>query len=80
MEAQFRPTESSTVMLEHVLTRCRGAYCAAVIISLLNLPLELPPSSPAWSPGATFLTNLPEWIARCKSIPEKQLSQTPLTT
>ncbi|CAJ2505292.1 Uu.00g126860.m01.CDS01 [Anthostomella pinea] len=26
----------------------RGAYCAAVIITLLNLPLDLSPESPAW--------------------------------
>ncbi|KAH8599639.1 terpenoid cyclases/protein prenyltransferase alpha-alpha toroid [Bisporella sp. PMI_857] len=43
----------------------RGAYCAAVIISLLNLPLDLPRDSPAWSEkGATLLTNLPEYVAR----------------
>ncbi|OCL05269.1 terpenoid cyclases/Protein prenyltransferase [Glonium stellatum] len=44
----------------------RGAFCAMVIIALLNLPLELPPGSPARIKGdETFLTNLPEWIARC---------------
>ncbi|KAH8811997.1 terpenoid cyclases/protein prenyltransferase alpha-alpha toroid [Xylogone sp. PMI_703] len=45
----------------------RGAYIAAVVISLLELPLELPQTSPAWSPGATFLTNLPEWISSCQT-------------
>jgi protein farnesyltransferase subunit beta len=50
------------------LTAYRGAYCAAVIITLLDLPLELPRESPAWSrEGATFLTGLPEWLARCRS-------------
>ena len=38
-----------------------------VIIALLNLPLELPPESPARIKGdETFLTNLPEWVARCQ--------------
>ncbi|RDW88977.1 hypothetical protein BP6252_01009 [Coleophoma cylindrospora] len=46
----------------------RGAYCAAVIITLLDLPLELSRESPAWtSNGATLLTNLPEWVAKCQS-------------
>ncbi|RFU31676.1 hypothetical protein B7463_g4703, partial [Scytalidium lignicola] len=45
----------------------RGAYIAAVVISLLDLPLELPQTSPAWSPGATFLSNLPEWIKSCQT-------------
>lgn len=52
----------------HKLTEFSGVYCAAVVITLLNLPLELPPQSPAWScEGDTFLKNLPEWIARCRS-------------
>jgi len=38
------------------------------MISLLNLPLELPRESPAWSEdGATLFTNLPEWVARCQT-------------
>ncbi|CAG8957238.1 hypothetical protein HYFRA_00009440 [Hymenoscyphus fraxineus] len=46
----------------------RGAYCATVIISLLDLPLELPKDSSAWSPEHTsFLTGLPEWVARCQT-------------
>lgn len=37
-----------------------------IIISLLNLPIELPAGSPARVNGdETFITNLPEWIARC---------------
>jgi len=51
----------------HVLIYNRGAYCAMVAISLLNLPLDLPRDSPAWSrEGDTLLTGLPEWIGRCK--------------
>ncbi|OAL52414.1 terpenoid cyclases/Protein prenyltransferase [Pyrenochaeta sp. DS3sAY3a] len=46
----------------------RGAYCSAVIISLLNLPLELPPDSPARKHGFTSFTDgLGEWVARCQS-------------
>ncbi|KAK6581491.1 hypothetical protein PZA11_006182 [Diplocarpon coronariae] len=46
----------------------RGAYIAAVIITLLDLPLELHPNSPAWSDGKTnLITGLPEWISRCQT-------------
>ncbi|KAH8668065.1 terpenoid cyclases/protein prenyltransferase alpha-alpha toroid [Tricladium varicosporioides] len=46
----------------------RGAYCAMVILSLLDLPLELPRESPAWSPdSASFLSGLAEWVARCQT-------------
>lgn len=37
-----------------------------VMISLLNLPLELPPNSKARINGdETFLTGLPEYLSRC---------------
>jgi protein farnesyltransferase subunit beta len=46
----------------------RGAYCSMTIISLLNLPLELPPDSPARIHGSeTFLTGLAEWVGRCQA-------------
>ncbi|KUJ21780.1 CaaX farnesyltransferase-like protein beta subunit Ram1 [Mollisia scopiformis] len=45
----------------------RGAYIAAVIITLLNLPLQLSKESLFWSREATLLTNLPEWISRCQT-------------
>ncbi|KAF1991857.1 terpenoid cyclases/Protein prenyltransferase [Aulographum hederae CBS 113979] len=46
----------------------RGAFCAVIILSLLNLPLELPSDSPARVKGdETFLTGLPEWISRCQT-------------
>jgi hypothetical protein len=55
--------------LTRILIAYRGAYIAAVIITLLDLPLELPRESPAWSrEGATLLTLLPEWVTRCKSL------------
>lgn len=39
-----------------------------VIISLLNLPMELPPNSKARIEGdETFLTGLPEYLSRCGS-------------
>jgi protein farnesyltransferase subunit beta len=50
--------------LTHILS---GAYCAVVIITLLDLPLDLPKDSSAWSQGGdTLLTGLPEWVGRCK--------------
>ncbi len=40
-----------------------------MIITLLNLPLELPRDSPAWTnESATLLTGLGEWIRRCRSL------------
>lgn len=45
----------------------RGAYCAAVIISLLNLPLTLSLDSPARAAGHTELfSGLGEWIRQCE--------------
>ena len=47
----------------------RGAYCGMVIITLLNLPFELPPDSPArWVGDETFLTNLEKWLTRCQTL------------
>ncbi|KAF7558949.1 hypothetical protein G7046_g5219 [Stylonectria norvegica] len=46
----------------------RGAYCAAVIISLLNLPLDLSPDSPACAAGHSGLfTGLAEYVRRCQT-------------
>lgn len=46
----------------------RGAYCASVIISLLNIPRNLSTDSPACSAGHTDLFDgLPEWVARCQT-------------
>ncbi|RKF82890.1 Protein farnesyltransferase subunit beta [Golovinomyces cichoracearum] len=46
----------------------RGAYCAVVIIALLNLPIELERESPLWSrEGMSLLSGLPEWISRCQT-------------
>ncbi|KAI9782769.1 MAG: CAAX farnesyltransferase (FTase) subunit beta [Peltula sp. TS41687] len=51
-----------------LLTALSGAYCALVMISLLNLPLELPPESPARTTHEdTFLTGLPEYLSRCQT-------------
>ncbi|POR34414.1 Protein farnesyltransferase subunit beta [Tolypocladium paradoxum] len=45
----------------------RGAYCAAVIISLLNIPLDLSPDSPACAAGHTGLfSGLGEWAKRTR--------------
>lgn len=46
----------------------RGAYCSMTIISLLNLPLELPPDCPAQKAGLhSFTDNLGDWIGKCQT-------------
>ncbi|KAL7960084.1 beta subunit of hypothetical CAAX farnesyltransferase [Trichoderma compactum] len=46
----------------------RGAYCAAVVVSLLNLPLNLSPESPAYAAGHTDLfSGLGEWVRLCQT-------------
>ncbi|KAI1845992.1 hypothetical protein JX265_000918 [Neoarthrinium moseri] len=46
----------------------RGAYCAAVIISLLNLPLDLSSDSPARAAGVTDLfAGLDSYVRRCQT-------------
>lgn len=46
----------------------RGAFCALVAISLLNLPLELPQDAPARNNGfTTFTDGLGEWVSQCQS-------------
>ena len=46
----------------------RGAYCALVALSLLNLPLELPPDSPARAAGLkTFTDRLGPYLSRCQT-------------
>ncbi|KAJ8128588.1 hypothetical protein O1611_g5047 [Lasiodiplodia mahajangana] len=49
-------------------TDVRGAYCAAVIITLLKLPLDLPSDTP--SPGAKppdLFTGLGDYVRRCQT-------------
>ncbi|KAK4166414.1 protein farnesyltransferase subunit beta [Cladorrhinum sp. PSN259] len=47
----------------------RGAYCASVIITLLDLPLDLTPESPASKPdgGANLFTGLADYVRRCQT-------------
>jgi protein farnesyltransferase subunit beta len=46
----------------------RGAYCAHVAVSLLDLPLELPPDAPARAAGlTTFSDGLGNYISRCQA-------------
>ncbi|KAL1857000.1 hypothetical protein VTK73DRAFT_8158 [Phialemonium thermophilum] len=46
----------------------RGGYCAAVIISLLNIPLDLTPESPAWREDSpTLFSGLAEYVGRCQT-------------
>lgn len=46
----------------------RGAYCAMIAVSLLNLPLSLTHDcEAAKQKGATLITGLGAWIGRCQS-------------
>ncbi|CAO2655793.1 Nn.00g045960.m01.CDS01 [Neocucurbitaria sp. VM-36] len=46
----------------------RGAFCAVVILSLLNLPLDLPQDAPARKHGLTSFTDyLGDWVSQCQS-------------
>ncbi|KAI4871072.1 terpenoid cyclases/Protein prenyltransferase [Hypoxylon rubiginosum] len=46
----------------------RGAYCAAVLITLLNLPLDLLPGSPARTTDRSNLfTGLGDYVRRCQT-------------
>jgi len=48
----------------------RGAYCAAVLITLLQLPLDLPTDSPAYTPERPDLfSGLADYVRRCKLFP-----------
>ena len=51
----------------HLLMRkTRGAYCAMVMIVLLDLPMDLPPEASARDFGHdTFVSGLPEYLSRC---------------
>ncbi|KAL8850792.1 MAG: hypothetical protein Q9221_004290 [Calogaya cf. arnoldii] len=57
----------------------RGGYCSMVLISLLNLPLSLPPEAPARRAGLeSFLDGLPEYMSRCQTF-EGGISGSPQT-
>lgn len=47
----------------------RGGYCAAVIVSLLGLPIDLTRESPAWNgeEGRTLFSGLGEYVRRCQT-------------
>jgi protein farnesyltransferase subunit beta len=55
----------------------RGTYCALVILSLLNLPMELPHDAPSRAAGfMTFNDGVGEYISRCQTY-EGGISGTP---
>ncbi|KAI4108117.1 MAG: hypothetical protein LQ339_002389 [Xanthoria mediterranea] len=57
----------------------RGGYCSMVMISLLNLPLSLPPEAPARRAGLeSFMDGLPEYMSRCQTF-EGGISGSPQT-
>lgn len=60
----------SLLMILVLTSERRGAYCAAVIVSLLNLPMDLKPESPAWtSDHPTLFTKLADYVQRCMYLP-----------
>jgi protein farnesyltransferase subunit beta len=65
---RVKQADGGFCMAEGAEEDIRGAYCAATIISLLNLPLELPPESPARKAGLErFTDRLGEWVGRCQT-------------
>ncbi|KAJ3943427.1 CAAX farnesyltransferase (FTase) subunit beta [Colletotrichum fioriniae] len=59
----------------------RGAYCAAVIVTLLSLPLDLSTDSPAWTPERpTLFTGLADYVRRCAIELEDQPSEASFTS
>ena len=68
-EVDVRYSQHALSKIEARLMSNRGAYCAMVMISLLNLPLELPPGSPVRVKGMkSFLDGLPQWLSRCEIV------------
>lgn len=46
----------------------RGAFCAAVMICLLGLPVDMPVEERRRvGGGVTLLSGLAEWVGKCKS-------------
>ncbi|KAI0864486.1 terpenoid cyclases/Protein prenyltransferase [Xylaria cubensis] len=46
----------------------RGAYCAAVLVTILKLPLDLPSDSPSYTPEQPNLfTGLADYVRRCQT-------------
>lgn len=66
---RMKQTDGGFTMASEGEEDIRGAFCALVVISLLNLPLELPPDAPSRAHGmTTFLDKLGEWISRCQNL------------
>jgi protein farnesyltransferase subunit beta len=50
-----------------IVDNSSGAYCAMVLISLLDLPIDLPSTSAAkLEDEDTLVTRLPEYLSGCK--------------
>jgi protein farnesyltransferase subunit beta len=65
---RMKQTNGGFTMCEGGEEDIRGAFCALVIISLLNLPLELPQDAPTRKHGlTTFTDGLGEWVSQCQS-------------
>lgn len=65
---RMKQSDGGFTMAEGGEEDIRGAFCAVVILSLLNLPLELPPGAPARANGRTsFIDGLGDWVSKCQS-------------
>ena len=65
---QMKQADGGFTMCEGGEEDIRGAFCAVVVLSLLNLPLELPQDAPAREQGlTTFTDKLGEWVRSCQS-------------
>ncbi|KAK4502456.1 hypothetical protein PRZ48_005881 [Zasmidium cellare] len=65
---QMKQSDGGFTMSKGAEEDIRGAYCAMTAISLLNLPLDLPPDAPARKAGLnTFTDRLGEWVGRCQT-------------
>lgn len=65
---RMKQSDGGFTMAEGGEEDIRGAYCAMVIMTLLNLPLELPGDAPAREHGlTTFTDKLAEWVSQCQS-------------
>ncbi|KAF2690270.1 terpenoid cyclases/Protein prenyltransferase [Lentithecium fluviatile CBS 122367] len=65
---QMKQADGGFTMADGGEEDIRGAFCALVIMSLLHIPLELPPDAPARKSGLTSFTDgLGEWISKCQS-------------
>lgn len=65
---RMKQTDGGFTMCEGGEEDIRGAFCALVVLSLLNLPLDLPPDAPSRKDGlVSFTDRLGKWVSTCQS-------------